>query len=402
MHIAIVTDQYLPMVGGVAATTHQLSAQLAARGHQVSVVAPSEGWHNEHGLEGQVNIYRYSSFEWPAYEGQRIALLPFLGLERLFKKINPDVVHIHSPQVLGTLARLVAHRSHIPVVATNHFMPINLSRSLAADGLVGKSFTRMVYHYLVGFYRRCDYVTAPTITAFKLLVEHGLKTPGEAISNGIDLTHFRPGPRNESLRQALKLPTDRPLALTLTRLMSEKRIHILLQALTQVQEPVHLAIAGTGPDAKTLQMLASQLNLNQKVTFLGFVSDEQLVPLYQLADFFVMPSVAELQSLATLEAMACGLPVIAADAGALPELIHPGQNGYLFEPDKSDQLALYLDKLLQQPQEWQAMGQQSLSIAVQHDATHVVERWEAIYQNLQHLAPLGGIGKHPAEIAKPL
>ena len=256
----------------------------------------------------------------------------------------------------------------------------------------------MVYHYLVGFYRRCDYVTAPTITAFKLLVEHGLKTPGEAISNGIDLTHFRPGPRNESLRQALKLPTDRPLALTLTRLMSEKRIHILLQALTQVQEPVHLAIAGTGPDAKTLQMLASQLNLNQKVTFLGFVSDEQLVPLYQLADFFVMPSVAELQSLATLEAMACGLPVIAADAGALPELIHPGQNRYLFEPDKSDQLALYLDKLLQQPQEWQAMGQQSLSIAVQHDATHVVERWEAIYQNLQHLAPLGGIGKHPAEI----
>ncbi|HLW02077.1 MAG TPA: glycosyltransferase [Ktedonobacterales bacterium] len=380
MNIVIVTDQFPPMVGGVATVTHQLSVRLAERGHHVTVVAPSENWHNEQNHEQEIHIYRFSSFEWPAYEGQRIAFLPFLALRRLFQKIQPDVVHIHSPLVLGTLARVVAHTLHIPVIATNHFMPINLSRSLVGDGPVGKTYSKVVYRYLVGFYQRCDYVTAPTSTAFKLLVEQSLHTPGEALSNGIDLTRFRPEPRDECLRRALGLPADRPLALILTRLMEEKRVHILLQAMKQVQEPVHLAVAGTGPDASALQTLAHRLGISQQVTFLGFVPDEQIVPLYSLADFFVMPSVAELQSLATLEAMACGLPVIAADAGALPELVKPGQNGYLFPSDKSDQLAFYLDKLLRQPQQWQAMRHQSLEMAAQHGYQHILERWEAIYQ----------------------
>jgi glycosyltransferase involved in cell wall biosynthesis len=386
MHIVIVTDQYLPMVGGVAVTTQRLSTHLAARGHRVWVVAPSESWRNQQHLEAQVTIYRFSSFEWPAYEGQRIALLPFIGLIRLFKSIKPDVIHIHSPLVLGTLAQRVAHRLHIPVIATNHFMPINLSRSLTGDGLLGRGFTRCVYRCLIALYQQCEYVTAPTSTAFKLLVEHGLRTAGEPVSNGIDLNLFCPGPRDETLRQALHLPTDRPLALTLTRLMSEKRVHVLLEAMTQVQGPIHLAIAGTGPDAKPLQALASRLGLSQQVTFLGFVPHEQLVPLYRLADFFVMPSVAELQSLATLEAMACGLPVVAADAGALPELVQPGVNGYLFEPDKSNQLARTLTHLLREPQRWQAMGQQSVRIASQHDCNRVIDQWEAIYHLLQTIS----------------
>jgi glycosyltransferase involved in cell wall biosynthesis len=368
------------MVGGVATVTRQLSARLAERGHQVAVVAPSEGWHNTQSLEETIPIYRFSSFEWPAYEGQRIAFLPFLALRRLFKEIQPDVVHIHSPLVLGTLARVVAQRLRIPVIATNHFMPINLSRSLAGKGAVGRAYSRAVYRYLVGFYQRCDYVTAPTTTALTLLVEHGLRTPGEALSNGIDLTRFQRVPRDEPLRQALGLPADRPLALILTRLMEEKRVHILLHAMQLVQEPVHLAVAGTGPDARALQTLAQQLGIGGRVTFLGFVPDERLVALYGLADFFVMPSVAELQSLATLEAMACGLPVIAADAGALPELVKPEKNGYLFQADQSNQLAQGLDTLLRQPQQWQAMGKQGLEIAVQHDYRQVVERWEAIYR----------------------
>jgi 1,2-diacylglycerol 3-alpha-glucosyltransferase len=398
VRILMATDQFLPMVGGVATVTHQLSTHLAARGHRVWVIAPSEGWHHEQRFEEQVSIYRFSSFEWPAYEGQRIAWLPAIRLWHLFQNIQPDVVHIHSPHVLGTLARLMAHAFHIPVIATNHFMPINLSRALAGNRLVGKGFSHLVYRYLVGFYQRCDYVTAPTSTAFNLLVEHHLRTPGEVVSNGIDLTRFCPGPPDEALRQTWGLPADQPLALALTRLMSEKRVHVLLAAMTQVQEPVHLAIAGTGPDARALHTLAHRLGISQRVTFLGFVPDEQLVPLYRLADFFVMPSIAELQSLATLEAMACGLPVIAADAGALPELVRPGKNGYLFQPDKSDQLAMNMDKLLRQPQCWQEMGQHSLTIAAQHDYQRVMEQWETIYQNAGRLAAIKHKDDHAAEI----
>ncbi len=380
MKIVIATDQFPPMVGGVAVVTHQLALHLAKREHQVWVIAPSENWRSAQTLEQQVHISRFASFEWPAYEGQRIAFFPFLTVWRLFKSLQPDVVHIHSPLILGTLARMAAHSYHVPVIATNHFMPINLSRSLSGDNVVGRSFSSATYRYLIGFYRHCDYVTAPTATALKLLREQGLRTPGEALSNGIDLTRFSPGPRDEGMRQTLGLPTKVPLALVLTRLMEEKRVHILLQAMQHLQAPVHLVVAGTGPDAKALQTLAQQLGISQRVTFLGFVPDEQLVPLYRLADFFVMPSVAELQSLATLEAMACGLPVIAADAGALPELVKPGQNGYLFQPDKSDQLARALEGMLKQPQQWQAMGQHSLEIAAQHEYQQVLNRWETLYQ----------------------
>jgi glycosyltransferase involved in cell wall biosynthesis len=370
------------MVGGVTTVTHQLSTNLAARGHQVWVVAPSEDWRNKQSSEERVSVYRFSSLEWPAYEGQRVALLPVIGIWRLFKRIAPDIIHIHSPHVLGVLAREIGRTLHIPIVATNHFMPINMSRSLTDSKVVSGSFSRVVYRYLVGFYHRCDYVTAPTATALALLREHGLRASGEAVSNGVNLARFSPGPGDEALRQALGLPKDQPLALILTRLMREKRIHVLLKAVAQTDQPFHLVIAGSGPDAGVLQALANQLGVSQKVSFLGFVADESLVSLYRLVDFFVMPSVAELQSLATLQALACGLPVIAAEAGALPELVQPGQNGYLFQPDKSDQLALCLEKLLRQPQQWQDMRLQSLRIAAHHDYQRVIEQWETIYQNL--------------------
>ena len=382
VRIVLVTDQFLPMVGGVATVTHQLATHLAARGHQVWVVAPSEDWRSTQSNEESVSIYRFPSLEWPAYEGQRVALLPAIGIWRLFKGIAPDIIHIHSPQVLGILAREIGRALHIPIVATNHFMPINLSRSLADNGLMSRSFSRWVYRYLAGFYRRCDYVTAPTITALALLRERGMRTPGEAVSNGVDLARFAPGPRDEAVRQALGLPKNRPLALILTRLMREKRVHVLLEAVAQTREPFHLVIAGSGPEAGALQAQAQQLGISQQVSFLGFVADGSLVSLYRLADLFVMPSVAELQSLATLQAMACGLPVIAAEAGALPELVQPGQNGYLFPPDQSDQLALCLDTLLKQPQKRHAMGRQSLRMAAQHNNQRVIEQWETIYQNL--------------------
>lgn len=382
VRIVLVTDQFLPMVGGVATVTHQLAMNLAARGHQIWVVAPSEGWRNKQSYEEQVSVYRFSSLEWPAYEGQRVALLPIIGIWRLFKRIAPDIIHIHSPLILGILAREIGHTLHIPIIATNHFMPINMNRSLADNEVVSGSFSRVVYHYLVGFYRRCDYVTAPTTTALTLLREHGLRTSGEAISNGINLVRFSPGPGDETVRQSLGLPKDQPLALILTRLMREKRVHVLLEAVAQTHQPFHLVIAGSGPDAGALQAQANQLGVSQKISFLGFVADESVVSLYRLVDFFVMPSVAELQSLATLQALACGLPVIAANASALPELVQPGRNGYLFQPDQSDQLARCLDTLLKQPQQWQAMGQHSLKLAAYHDYQRVIEQWETIYQNL--------------------
>ncbi len=384
MRIMIVTDQYPPMVGGVPTVTQRLAVDFANRGHHVWVVAPSYGARDVHRIEHNVRIHRFSSFEWPAYGDLRIPFLPILPFRRLLKKTDPDIIHIHSPVVLGNIAQIVAGGLRKPVIATNHYLPINMSHSLSSDPFFGKSFMNVSYTYLVHFCNRCEYVTAPTMTALNLLYERGLRAPAQAISNGIDLKKFSPGEPDEQLRQRFKLPRDRPLILSVNRLSQEKRIDVLIDATAKMTRDAHVAIASTGPAEAELRAQVEQLNLKDRVTFLGFISDADLVPLFRLADIFAIPSEAELQSLTTMEAMACGLPVAASDAYALPELVHHQENGFLFQRGNSDEVAQYLDMLVGDVALRKRMGAKSLEIIVKHDRVLVLDQWEALYHRLSN------------------
>jgi 1,2-diacylglycerol 3-alpha-glucosyltransferase len=384
MRIMIVTDMYPPMVGGVPTVTQGLAVDFANRGDQVWVVAPSYGQRDVHRLEHKVHVYRFSSFQWPTYEELRIPFLPILPFRRLLKKVDPDIIHIHSPVVLGNIAQIVAGSLRKPVIVTNHYLPINMSRSLSSDPLLGKTITTVSYSYLVHFCNRCEYVTAPTMTALNLLYEHGLRAPAQAISNGVDLKKFSPGDRDKRLWQHFKLPQDRPLILSVNRLSQEKRIDVLIDAVAKMTRDAHLAIASTGPAEAGLRAQVEELNLKDKVSFLGYIHDTDLAPLYRLADVFAIPSEAELQSLATMEAMACGRPVVAADAYALPELVHHEINGFLFQRGNSDEMAHYLDKLARDAALRKQMGAKSLEIIARHDRTLVLDQWEALYRRISN------------------
>jgi glycosyltransferase involved in cell wall biosynthesis len=398
MRIIIVTEQYLPMLGGVATVTRNLSQDLAAAGHAVWVVAPSESHHNERAQDGAVAVRRFASFEWPGYDGLRIAFPPFAPLRKLFTRVRPDVVHIHSPIVLGNVAQFLGSALHVPVVATNHYMPENVSPTLSTDPLLGKRFDALAYSYLVGFYNRCDVVTAPTSYALALLRTHGLVAAGRAISNGIDLSAFAPRTRDEALRRRLGLPADRPLILYVGRLSEEKRVSVLLDAMAQVRAPAHLVIGGDGPEAELLRQRAGDLELTERVSFLGRVPDDELVPLYRLADLFAMPSTAELQSLSTLEALAVGLPVVAANAGALPELVRSGENGLLFTSEDSAEMSECLTRLVTHPAQRRRMAKAAMATAAQHDRQRITQEWLQLYAAAADLrtrvrSPLRSLGE---------
>ncbi|HEX6554984.1 MAG TPA: glycosyltransferase [Ktedonobacteraceae bacterium] len=382
MRIMIVTDQYPPMVGGVPTVTHGLAHDFAERGHQVWVVAPSQGARDVRRLEQKVRVYRFSSFDWPTYEGLRIPFIPFIPIRNLLKRSDPHIIHIHSPVVLGNIAQMLAGGLRKPVIATNHYMPINMSRSLTADPLFSKPFSNITYTYLVHFCNRCEYVTAPTVTALNLLYEHGLRAPAGVISNGIDLKKFSPGERSDQIREKFNLPLDRPLALHVNRLSEEKRIDVLLDAAAKMTGNGYIALVGSGPAEAELRAQAERLHLSDRVSFLGYVRDADLLTLRRSSEMFVIPSEADLQSLATMEAMACGLPVVAANSYALPELVHHGENGYLFQPGNSDELASYLDTLLADAPLRARMGQKSLEIIAKHDRAQVLDQWEALYRRL--------------------
>ena len=381
MRIMIVTDQYPPQVGGVPTVTQELAVNFAARGHQVWVVAPSYGARDVDLLKQKVDVYRFFSFEWPV-GGLRIPFLPFLPISNLLKKANPDIIHIHTPVVLGNITQLLADGLRKPVIVTHHHLPITVSYTLANEPLTSKYFNNIIHSYLVHFYNRCDYVTAPTATALNLLYEHGLRVPAQVISNGVDLKKFTPGKGDERLRQRLNLPQSCPIGLHVNRLSYEKRLDVLLDAFAKISGNGHLVIGGTGVAEAGLRAQARQLNISDRVTFLGFVQDADLHPLHQLAYVFVNPSEAELQSISMMKAMACGLPVIASDSYALPELAHHGENGFVFQRGNSDELAHYLDILLAEPALRAQMGAKSLQIIAEHDIERILDQWETLYEHL--------------------
>lgn len=382
MRIMIVTDQYPPQVGGVPNVTHGLAHDFANRGHQVWVVAPSAGPRDNHHLEQNVRVYRFSSFPWPTYSDLRITFVPFVPVRNLLKKADPHIIHIHSPVVLGNIAQMLAGGLRKPVVVTNHYLPINISRTLSNDPILSKPFSGITYGYLVQFYNRCEYVTSPTATALNLLYEHGLRAPASVISNGIDLKKFSPGERDVEILRRYGLPTDRPIVLHVNRLSEEKRIDVLIHAVTQTQSNVHVALVSTGPAEQDLRALVAALGLEDHVSFLGYVSDVDLLALRRSSTLFAIPSEAELQSLATMEAMACGLPIIAANSYALPELVHHEENGFLFPPGDSAALAAYIERLVSDEELRRAMSARSLEIIAKHNRALVLEQWESLYRRL--------------------
>lgn len=168
------------------------------------------------------------------------------------------------------------------------------------------------------------------------------------------------------------------------RLDEEKRLQDLVGALPAIRGllDAQIVLAGTGTQQHNLAVLSERLGVAEHVHFLGFVPDDDLPRVYAAADVFVMPGVAELQSLATLEAMASGLPIVAADAMALPHLVHPGINGFLYRPGDVDAVSRHGLALLAEPPLRHRMGRGSREIARTHDAAVTLAQFEDRYTSL--------------------
>jgi glycosyltransferase involved in cell wall biosynthesis len=168
------------------------------------------------------------------------------------------------------------------------------------------------------------------------------------------------------------------------RLGGEKSLDVLLRAFAIVAKKTRasLVLSGSGPDAGILKDLAGQLGISRITHFVGFVPDNDFPSLYGIASMFAIPSTAELQSIVTLEALASGLPVVAADSNALPELVHHGKNGFLHKPFDPPGMAVFLERLLRNPSLRARMGAESLRIVAKHDYPQVFKTFEKLYRQV--------------------
>jgi glycosyltransferase involved in cell wall biosynthesis len=217
---------------------------------------------------------------------------------------------------------------------------------------------------------QADVVTAPTPRAVRLLHDNGFPRRAVPVSCGIDIDRYR-------LRRPVR-HTDAPTVLFVGRLDEEKRVDELLRALALVPR-LHADIVGDGSCRAEWQLLARDLGITDRVRFRGFVGEEELLDAYAGADLFCMPGIAELQSLATMEAMAAGKPVVVADAMALPHLCKPGRNGWLFTPGDVRGLADRLHAVTVDPTVTARMGAASSEMITAHAIETTLETFEGLY-----------------------
>ena len=403
--ICIPAETYAPEVNGAAKFTERLAAGLAAREHEVHVICPSPTGVPSTDREDGVVVHRVRSHRWYFHPTWTICM-PWEtkpAVSRLLDDIRPDVVHTQAHFVIGRYAFSEARRREIPVVATNHFMPDNVRPYLPVPAPIVDAATAAAWWDLRRKFQSAEHITVPTQLAADLLTENGFVRPIQAVSCGIDLSRFReaagagpegsgasptgaavPGSAADAAGAVGGGDSD-PTVLFVGRLSKEKHVDDIVRALARTDPDLGLraVIVGTGDQEPVLRALAAELGVADRVELRGKVDDCALVRAYQEATFFCLPGTAELQSIATLEAMSSGNPVVLADAVALPHLCENGVNGFLFPPRDVTALAERFTRLCRMPAAARAaMGAASQAAAARHDITRTLDAFEDIYRKV--------------------
>ncbi|MDR7281058.1 glycosyltransferase [Catenuloplanes atrovinosus] len=382
MRILIGSDTYAPHINGASYFTQRLASALSER-HEVHVVSPATGLRSgTRTTEAGIVEHRVRSLPVPTRPDFRYCLP--VGLRRaagrILDEVRPDVVHVQSHFPVCRALVAAAHERGIFVVATNHFMPENLAHYLPIGEAGRETVHAWAWRDAARVFAHADVVTAPTPYAAALATVAGVPGPVLPISCGIDLTRFRDTGDGAGFRQRYGL-ADKPTVTFVGRLDAEKNLDVLVRAFAVVRRELdsQLLLVGTGAEERALRAAARQLGVEEDVRFAGFVPDEELPSAYAASTVFVNPGTAELQSLVTLEAMACGRPVLGANAAALPHLVIDDQTGWLFEPGDTRALSRRLITLLRDPELAVAMGRRARAVAEQHDESRSITAFEQLY-----------------------
>ncbi|MCI4331784.1 MAG: glycosyltransferase [Thermoplasmata archaeon] len=335
MEIAFFTESYPPIRDGVAQEVSALARTLTRLGHGVRVYTPDRG----RGAVGPgdpddgIRVVRSGSVPVPIYGEYRWAVFPFRSLrgERIGEDV--DVIHLHTPGIMGSAAFLAARHFHKPLVGTFHTNVWAMRGSFPSTPLV-RMFFRAAWWYSLGTYWRCDTATAPTTEARDALVSatgKPFRHPVLVIPNGIEVDRFRPGIERPDWKARCGFP-DLPMVTYLGRLTVDKGVHRFLDAVRDASGGAKFTavVAGVGPEeASVRRRLREDRTLSERTRFIGAVAEEEKAALLSQSALFVLPSTSDTSSLALLEAMACGVTCLAPDIGGPRELVEDGVTGRL-------------------------------------------------------------------------
>jgi glycosyltransferase involved in cell wall biosynthesis len=326
---------YPDSFGGVERVAYETTRRLAARGHDVHVVGQrtSEGTPDTERMFG-ITLHRYGGHGTTRrFAGRTVGALRSSRpvIEKLIRELNFDVVLPH--HYFPYYAYIDLTRSKpAPEVMTFHASFWRELRLEGAERSLGKPLETIFFGGLAHRTERVCLGRADRVVVLSEFSREQLSnyypfasSKVRRIPGGVDLERFRPAGDRDGVRASLGLPSGRPVLFTVRRLVPRMGVGNLLKALYAIGSSVPdflLVVAGSGRLESDLRAQASSLGLNDRVRFVGFVDDDELVRYYQSADLFVLPSLAfEGFGMVTLEALACGTPALGTPIGATPEIL---------------------------------------------------------------------------------
>lgn len=410
MKIVIATAVYYPMINGVAMFSRNLAEGLAKRGNEVVVICPSQTGKSYSRTVNKVRTYYLKSTTMKVYpdqvhsvppkkkvlgvelphllykDGFKVSVFPIREVRKILNEFRPDVVHIQVSDPIGLSVASYARKRHIPVVLTEHNQPEVLTEPLKMPGFVRRPVNSIITYYFLNRQSKSDYVTMPTKLAIDNLLEgRDLGVPVEAVSNGVDLSSFKPGRVSSTVREKYGISVDTPTVLYVGRVDPEKNVEMVLEAFEEVLKEVPNAIfivVGDGVDRLRLEKEARRMGISKSVKFVGRVIPPELFDLYKMGWVFATGSEIETQGIVLIEAAAFGLPLVAVNAGAVAEVCRDGKNGFLLLPKDVDSMADAIVRILSDKELRQKFSEKSVEIAHEHDFEHTLDKFEKIYKKV--------------------
>ncbi len=367
MRIALFTETFLPKVDGIVNTLCYLLQHLAERGHESLLFAPTSPTPEY----ARTRIIAVGGRPFPLYPELKLAS-PMVNIRQHLLDFQPHLVHAVQPITLGTAGMWHARRLGIPVVASYH---TDIAGYAAQWGL--EWLQAPIWHTFRAIHQQADLNLCPSAETMQQLKAHDFPRL-RVWTRGVDTEQFSPAWRSLAWRQRLTNGhTDAPLLLYVGRLSPEKRVEWLRPLLDHFPQ-VRLAIVGDGPAREKLQRLFA----GTATHFTGYLRGQELAHAYAAADIFTFPSAHETLGNVVLEAMASGLPVVAAASGGPLDVVTHNHNGLLFEPDNINSLIAQVRHLLTNPHLMQRLGQQARANAMQRSWSQVLDGLLQDYQGV--------------------
>ena len=347
MRIAMLTNNYKPFVGGVPISIERLSKSLRSLGHEVYIFAPT--------YDNQCDekfVIRYKSLKGKISGGVVLPNIFDIEIEKKFKALKFDIIHVHHPMLLGNIAQYLGKKYNIPVVYTYHtryeeylhfLKPFKLLESRGdkvGEKILNYSKEKFVPNRIRNFVNRCDLVFAPTETMKEYLLQRGAESKVKVLPTGLEDEYFNENKEGSREVRNKYIRDNKYLFCTVSRLSKEKNLHFFIDGLLELKNKIgdcfNTVVIGDGPLKKELEERVQRLGLHNNVTFIGKVDNKKIKEYYGACDLFLFSSKSETQGIVILEAMASKIPVVAVKASGVMDVVENGVNGYMTTGNEED------------------------------------------------------------------